>query len=184
MNHLADFVLMYQANIEKAINDKREDMCLQKTGGGSSNHAFVSDPTCQKAIRNIMPVGTVMVEYGPKIAGKCGVKTLRNPEKWLYVIDNTWSFFDGKPACKVMTMRYKKGHTNMFYVARELDLSVQRCYVLLDDVHRYLIDYAQGYGAYEIKTKQVDRLEEIMLNVIKKKESAYEKTEEENIFTV
>lgn len=187
MNHLADFVLMYQANIEKAIADKRDDMCLQKTGGGSSNHAFISDPTCQKALRNIMPVGTVMVQYGPKIAGKCDVKTLRNPEKWLYVVENTWNYFIGRPAMGVMILRYKRGCINMYQVARELNLSSQRCYVLLDDVHRYVLDNAKGCGAYEVKTKHVDRLEELMLNVIKKeselKRGIENKAEKENVFT-
>ena len=73
MNKLVDFCLGHRDNIERAINDKLEDSDTPKTGGGSSQHAFVSDPTCQKAIKRVMPVGPVYVEYGPKVCGKSGV---------------------------------------------------------------------------------------------------------------
>ena len=176
MNRLADFVLKYPANIQKAINDKREDMCLPKTGGGSSRHAFISDPTCQKAILKVMPVGTVVVEYGPKITGMCATKVLKNPEKWLDVVEETWKYYRNRPAAyKLMVMRYREGNENMYSVAKELNISVQRCYVILNDIHTFVIERAKGCGAFEERrNRQIETTETLVKKI--------EKKEDENIF--
>lgn len=173
MNQLADFILKHQSNIEQAVVEKREDLCVQKTGGTSSGHAFVSDPTCQKAIRNIMPVGAVVVYYGPKVGDQREYRVLKHPEKWIAIANHTWKHYRGTTAGKVMELRYRQGQTRMHLVAKELNISFQRCYILLDLVHRYMIDNAKGLGAYEVKSKQHSRLESI-LNFIQKKEQKNE----------
>lgn len=143
-------------------------MCTPKTGGGSSGHSFVSDPTAQKAIKNLSSVGTVVVEYGAKVAGKGNVKTLHHPEKWLRIVDETWKYYNSGQIHTIMVKRYKKGW-DMQHIANTLGISFQRCYVLLNDVHRFVISSAKGYGIYqEANLKHPERVADI-LNVIKEK---------------
>lgn len=164
MNHLVEFCLMHQKEIEQAVNDKREDSNTPKTGGGGSGHSFVSDPTCHKAIKRLMPVGPVYVPYGPKLYGKRGHKLIYNPEEWLQAIADTWKHYDSTRSFDVMCMRYNKG-MNYKMIADELKISYQRVYVVLADIHKTCLNFAKKHKA--VKTQHNPRTIAI-LNKIKK----------------
>lgn len=178
MNKLVDFCLGHRDNIERAINDKLEDSDTPKTGGGSSQHAFVSDPTCQKAIKRVMPVGPVYVEYGPKVCGKCGVKLLKNPELWLRAVDLTWKVFNGTQSHKVMVARYHQGKEYK-EIAKDMRISYQRVYIIMSSVHKYCYDVAKANGAL---VEHNPRTEAIM-EKIRGKENVITK-ETETIYTI
>ena len=157
---LIDFCLLYEADIRRAVAEKREDMCIPKGGGGGR----ISDPTAAKALRNISTVGTVIVEYGARVNGKGELYTLHNAEEWLSVVDSVWKHYGGKKQGRLLELRYKQGH----YIIDEdfvKNMGYSRSYLfrMLKDVFRYAEELAKGLG---ILTEPLPRLEQIM-NILK-----------------
>lgn len=103
---LIEFVFYHEQDIKRAVFEKREDGCLPKTGGGGSGHCFTNDRTAQEAIRRILDVPAVVIEYGAKTCGRRNSITLRHPEKWLKVITVTRGYFGNRTAGKVYALRY------------------------------------------------------------------------------
>lgn len=78
--------------IIKEVNERKEELGYyqagHKEGGGSSNHAFVSDPTFQLAQKHIEPIKSVVIN-----SGSLNEDVIKQPELWLDIIELTLEEF-------------------------------------------------------------------------------------------
>lgn len=141
-----EFVLTYQKDIEQAVYEKRLDPNVPKTGGGSSGHSRVSDPTCQKALQNIAEVETVEVFYGCKMSQK-----LSRPERWLEVGKATRGWYAGKLQGKLIERKFKDVPERRKDICAELGIGTSLYSVMLNDVYCFATAFAAGKGLIHIK---------------------------------
>lgn len=147
---LIEFVFYHENDIKKAVFEQREDGCLPKTGGGGSGHCRVSDTTAQAAIRRVMDVPAVSIEYGAATFGRRNSVTLRHPEKWLKVVQFTRDYFNGTASGALFKMRYKDCRTRQ-EICAELKISKQRFFVMLMNVCKFAEGVAVGYGLIMVR---------------------------------
>ena len=123
---------------------------MPKTGGGGSGHCCTSDKTAQQAIRRVMGVGSVVVEYGAATCGKRNSITIRHPEKWLQTACGVRQILTGRPAGMLMKLRYTDNMT-----AREIcdamHINKPRYYALKADVLLAAEAYATGLGLLNMR---------------------------------
>ena len=91
-SEMIEFVLMYTADIEQAVQDSRVDTGAKDDARGSRGSKR-SDPTAVNAIRNAMEVPVVHIVYGAKIAGRREMKRVRHPEKWLKMAHDVRAYY-------------------------------------------------------------------------------------------
>ena len=147
-----DFILMYRKSIEKAISEKRADMNTRKVGGDGTGHCRISDPTAETALRNIAPVGTVDVYYGPIINGLRDFRTVYDSERWLRVANETWLYFkrnkNQRYYClmKHMYIDGLKGRELEKVVGKELHVGRRRCYYMQMSIRRHAYKLGKSLG--------------------------------------
>lgn len=89
-----------------------------KEGGGSSNHAFISDPTSQLAIKHTEEIKSVIIR-----ADTPAEDTVRLPERKIFVVEQTLKHFEGVGIIRdVMVRRYL---LNESYVSTCTDLNIE-----------------------------------------------------------
>lgn len=147
---LIEFVFYHEQDIKRAVFEKREDGCLPKTGGGGSGHCRVSDRTAQEAIRRVLDVPAVIIEYGAKTCGRRNSITLRHPEKWLRTISGIRQLLTGKPAGILLKMRYLDNFTAC-EICRAMHIDKRRYYYLKAEVLLAAEAYATGLGLLNTK---------------------------------
>ena len=141
---LIEFVFYYEKEIKQAVFEKREDGCLPKTSGGGSGHCFTNDRTAQEAIRRILDVPAVIIEYGAKTCGRRNSITLRYPEKWLKVIAVTRGYFGNRTAGKVYALRYCNCRTRE-EILDELSIRKSQYHAMVAGI----IKFAEGVAVCE-----------------------------------
>ena len=141
---LIEFVFYHEQDIKRAVFEKREDGCLPKTGGGGSGHCFTNDRTAQEAIRRILDVPAVVIEYGAKTCGRRNSITLRHPEKWLKVIAVTRGYFGNRTAGKVYSLRYCNCRTRE-EILDELSIRKSQYHTMVAGI----IKFAEGVAVCE-----------------------------------
>ncbi len=105
---LIGFILAKEDEIRQAIIEKRaDDDAEEETSGGGGNR--ISDPTAQRAIRNVSSVNWVKVEYGAAFGGRRDAYKLRRPEEWLAVIEEVHRHYAGTKTAEIMDLKYRKG---------------------------------------------------------------------------
>lgn len=89
---LVERVLRNQRGIERAVKEAR----MQSGGhsGGSSGHAYISDPTAQQAVRLATELQAVTLDNG---------LVVRLPERWLKIVQH---LYRECPATESRAMRY------------------------------------------------------------------------------
>lgn len=140
---LIEFVFYHEQDIKRAVFEKREDGCLPKTGGGNG-HCFTNDRTAQEAIRRILDVPAVVIEYGAKTCGRRNSITLRHPEKWLRVIAVTRGYFGNRTAGKVYALRYCNCRTRE-EILEELSIRKSQYHAMVAGI----IKFAEGVAVCE-----------------------------------
>lgn len=141
---LIEFVFYHEQDIKRAVFEKREDGCLPKTGGSGSGHCFTNDRTAQEAIRRILDVPSVVIEYGAKTCGRRNSITLRHPEKWLKVIAVTRGYFGNRTAGKVYALRYCNCRTRE-EILDELSIRKSQYHAMVAGI----IKFAEGVAVCE-----------------------------------
>ena len=147
---LIEFVFYHEQDIKRAVFEKREDGCLPKTGGSGSGHCCTSDKTAQQAIRNVMGVGSVVVEYGAATCGKRNSITVRHPEKWLQTVSGVKQILNGRPAGTLLKLRYKDNLTAR-EICEAMHVNKVRYYALKADILLAAEAYAAGLGLLNTK---------------------------------
>ena len=146
---LIEFVFYHEKEIKQAVFEKREDGCLPKTGGGGSGHCFTNDRTAQEAIRRILDVPAVVIEYGAKTCGRRNSITLHYPEKWLKVIQCTREFFAGTASGALIRMRYSECLTRQ-EICEALKINKPRFFSLTGKIIKFTEGLAIGFGILKI----------------------------------
>ena len=149
---LIEFVFYHEQDIKRAVYEKREDGCLPKTGGGNSGHCRVSDTTAQSAIRRVMEIPSVMIEYGARVVGKRNTVTLRHPEKWLKLVAEVRNYFNGTNSGLLLKMRYTDNLTRQ-EICKELNISTNYYNAMRCNVIRFAEGYAVGIGLINTRHK-------------------------------
>ena len=136
---LIEFVFYHEQDIKRAVFEKREDGCLPKTGGGGSGHCFTNDRTAQEAIRRILDVPAVVIEYGAKTCGRRNSITLRHPEKWLKVIQYTRDYFNGTASGALLKMTREE-------IICKIKIRKSQYHAMIANVMRFAEGAATGLG--------------------------------------
>ena len=143
-----EFALTYYNEIDRAVLEKRLDPNVPKTGGGSSGHSRVSDPTCQKALQNVCEVEKVVVYYGCN-----NHRTVTYPERWVDVARATRSWYSNKIQGKIINRRFKDIPDRRADVCEELGIGTSYYSSMLKDIFTFATAYAAGKGLTKIKSK-------------------------------
>ncbi len=89
---LVEKMFYYYDRIKREVEICREEQGYYqsggKTGGGSSTHAFISDPTATIAMKHYQPLAKVIIN-----AERLDEEVIAQPEKWLTVVEQTLFFF-------------------------------------------------------------------------------------------
>lgn len=93
------FCFRHYGAIKRAVYEKRYDPATEKQGGGG--HAFVSDPTANKAMRNAGEIEKVAVPIG---GGDSFL--LRYPERWLRVVEKTRAHYGNFQQGELIALLY------------------------------------------------------------------------------
>lgn len=100
-----------------------------KTGGGSSTHAFVSDPTATIAMKHYRPLAKVIIN-----AERLDEEVIAQPEKWLTVVEQTLFFFsdnEDELVSEVLRRRFFENEP-MRKTQLDLEIGVEKYYRLRD----------------------------------------------------
>lgn len=91
------------------------------------NQSGVSDPTAAVAIRNLTPVKSVFING----------KLLRDPEKWLEVVDKTlsWCRRQGETYFELLKHRYNGEY--FVKICAKLEIGVDSFYRMLEKIRNY-----------------------------------------------
>lgn len=147
---MIEFVLFHEKDIRRAIFERREDGCLPKTGGGGSGHCRISDPTAQGAIRCILEVPAIVVEYGAATYGRRNSVTLRHPERWIKMVHYTKDYFAGTVSGAVLKMRYSECLTREEIMSK-IRLRKSQYHAMVADIIRFAEGAATGLGLISSK---------------------------------
>ncbi len=89
---LVEKMFWLHKKIKRAVDDARLEIGFYnsggKTGGAPTNHSFVSDPTATLALRRGAPVKQIVLDEG-----KPTEETIKRPEDWLFVVEQTYRHF-------------------------------------------------------------------------------------------
>ena len=135
-------MLRNQTAIERAVDEARAEQRGGHSGGGSSGHAFVSDPTAQQAVTASIPLRSVTLDNG---------YVVREPEKWLGIIHYLYEHF---PAADASAMRYfYDGHSAVETSVRR-EISERSVYNICDDFKAMGVELACQYGLVSVVERE------------------------------
>lgn len=118
--HKIDFVFYNAGKIRDAILEAKYGHVKTK-GNGSG----IGDPTASKALHDIMPIPTVLIESKP----------LKSPERWMRVVDGVYSLCDrDKRQSYVLSSKY--GGISYHHVCQQLHISQSTHSKIWADVRR------------------------------------------------
>lgn len=115
-----------------------------KTGGGSSNHAFISDPTATIAMRRSQAIAKVIIN-----AERLDEEVIAQPEKWIVVVEQTLKCFQCSPTGEVLCRRYLRNES-IVRTCMELEISDDKYYKLRDDGISYARECAIQLGLIKV----------------------------------
>lgn len=127
-----DFVFYNEAAIREAVFEAREEVRQPEVFNGSG----LPDPTLREVIRRLMPIEAVTI---------CG-DTLKNPERWIEVIDKTYAWCKRQSDIhyEIARRRYKGEH--YLKTCRELAISEPLLYQIMEKVRVYAALQAAQFG--------------------------------------
>lgn len=140
---LIDFVLKYRQELKQAIDEEKENKDTQKVGGNGNGHCRISDPTAQKAIRHLDPIGTVKVFYGPSVNGVREFRLVPDSERWLSIANATWKYFSHSRYYKFMQLRYIED-MDIKEIRSEMKIGRRRFFYMQASVRGYAYRSAKG----------------------------------------
>jgi hypothetical protein len=129
--------------IKKAVWEAKNDSGAGKTGGNGSGHAFVSDPTANAALQNVMPIYSVEIEIG-----KNDIEKVRDPEKWLAVIAATYRRYEGGIIENLLKYRYKGEPYQQ--ICMNLHISSSTYYQMITEAQQFALACACQVGLVKI----------------------------------
>ena len=135
-------MLRNQIAIERAVDEARAEQRGGHSGGGSSGHAFVSDPTAQQAVTASIPLRSVTLDNG---------YVVREPERWLGIIHSLYEHF---PVADASAMRYfYDGHSAVETSVRR-EIGERSVYNIRDDFKAMAVELACQFGLVSVVEKE------------------------------
>ena len=128
--------------IKKAVWEARNDSGIGRTGDNSTGHAFVSDPTADVAVKEVMPIKSVTIKV-------CNdTEIIKQPEKWLTVIEATYKHYEGGIGVELLKHRY----SNEYYqqTCQVLHISSSTYYQIINEVQQYAVSCACQIGLIKV----------------------------------
>ena len=135
-------MLRNQTAIERAVDEARAEQRGGHSGGGSSGHAFVSDPTAQQAVTASIPLRSVTLDNG---------YVVREPEKWLGIIHYLYEHF---PAADASAMRYFYDGHSAVETSMRREISERSVYNIRDDFKAMGVELACQYGLVSVVERE------------------------------
>lgn len=144
---LIEKYLYNQRGIEMAVRDARaEQLSNQGLKNGGGGHAFVSNPTEQKALKLATPIKSVIV----------GEMVVRTPEKWLDVIESVYAA-QNEERRRLLRQRYYKQNPNTIMLSIDFSMSRKTVYNICQSFVEAVFaraSYEHLVNPYETKTKK------------------------------
>lgn len=122
-----DFIFYHEKKIREAVTEAR--LGEHKTAFSIARENFLSDPTAQRAIKNLTPLKVVKLFDGTII---------KNPESWLEVIDKTYKYCQKQNDCRYEVARRR--YSNEDYRKTCIDLNIS------NTTRRRLLEMVQMYA--------------------------------------
>ena len=135
-------MLRNQTAIERAVDEARAEQRGGHSGGGSSGHAFVSDPTAQQAVTASIPLRSVTLDNG---------YVVREPERWLGIIHYLYEHF---PAADASAMRYFYDGHSAVETSMRREISERSVYNIRDDFKAMGVELACQYGLVSVVERE------------------------------
>jgi len=156
---LIEFVLRNASTIKKCVEIKKVESVNGggHTGGGTTGHSRISDPTALEAIRKVEPVLFIHCPFGAVLNGRRDERYIKYPEKWLRVEEITRNFYTrerddedlkSKMVKEIYTRRYLQGEYGEKWniTCTNLKISHGIYYSVVRDIIRFAGLYAAGLG--------------------------------------
>ena len=132
-----DFIFYNEEKIRVAVAEARADdgrpHLRQKAAG--------SDPTATQAVRNLTPLVKVMIN---------AEQVIEYPERWLEVIDKTWSWAQKQKDCRYEIARRRYAREDYKKTCCELHISQSFYFRLIDCVKMYAALHAVQLGLIRV----------------------------------
>ena len=146
---MVEKMFYYYTRIKKAVNEIRAEQGYYqgggKTGGGGSSHAFISDPTATIAIKHIQPIRKVIIN-----ADKPTEEVITTPEKWITVVEQTFSCFEEEELVADVLKRRFFDNEPMAKTCIDLEISCDKYYRLRDTGIEYARECAIQIGLIKV----------------------------------
>lgn len=146
---LVEKMFYYYHRIKKAVEEIRAEQgyyqSTGKTGGSSSNHAFISDPTAILVMKHCEPIAKVIIS-----ADKIDEEVVFNPEKWLTVVEQTFIFFEDEDLVNDVLRRRFFKNEHMLRTCCDLEINDNKYYRLRDAGILYARECAIQLGLIKI----------------------------------
>lgn len=148
----------YYRQIQKAVYEYRAEQGYyqsgQKTGGGSTNHAFISDPTASLAMKRAGRIPRVIIDADTPYEN-----TINRPEDWLYIIEQTFSYFKDQGLVRQVLERRYLRNEGIWITCCDLNIKKDMYYRLYQTGIRYARDCAIQLGLIRIFTDNRPRVD-------------------------
>lgn len=131
-----DFIFYNEAKIRLAVEEMRLDDGRPRLPSNG-----VSNPTQMQAVRNLTPLEKVSLD---------GLHSVEFPERWLEVIDKTWSWAKAQPDCRAEVARRRYAKEDYRKTCRELGISESTLRRLFDLVRMYAALHAVQLGLIRV----------------------------------
>lgn len=148
---LLEKMFWYYKEIKKEVEEIRAEMGYYQShksdgGGGSSNKSFISDPTSSTALKRIGEIRKVVLNNG-----KLDEETIREPEKWMIVVEQTMKFTSEKEKSvhEILHRRFFKNEP-MPTTCIDLEIDKNKYYRLRDCGLRYMKECAIQVGLIKV----------------------------------
>ena len=131
-------MLRNQTAIERAVAEARAEQRSGRSGGGSSGHAFVSDPTAQQAVTASLPLRSVTLDNG---------YVVRDPERWLGIVHYLYTHF---PAADAAAMRFFYSGHSAVETGMKCNIGGSTVYHIREDFRAAGVELACQYGLVSV----------------------------------
>lgn len=131
--HYVDKMFYSRDAIKKAVEEARFDSGGAKSGG--SGHAFISDPTAKKALKNISGIPSVSLPEGDVV---------NQPEEWLHILEHVYNSCNDLER-KLVDLKYRQ-QAHYIRICEALKIEQNTYYYLLKDIKAYAVELACQKG--------------------------------------
>lgn len=146
---LVEKMFYYYHRIKKEVEFVRREQGYHqssgRTGGGSSNHAFISDPTAILAMKHYEPLKKIIIN-----ADRLDEEVINFPEKWLVVVDQTLMHFEDEELVNALLRRRFLDNEPMARTCIELEIGYNKYYRLRDIGIDYALKCAIQLGLVKV----------------------------------